>query len=78
MKKTCFVISAPRNGTNMLCSILHNNGIYDITSPINLEVDEIYNLASPTSPIQYQIDPIQTFKTNVIGSLNLLELAKKK
>lgn len=48
---------------------------HDITEPINLEVDEIFNLACPASPPQYQADPIHTIKTNVIGSLNLLELA---
>jgi UDP-glucuronate decarboxylase len=48
---------------------------HDVINPINLKVDEIYNLASPASPQHYQLDPIQTLKTNVIGSLNLLELA---
>ncbi len=54
--------------------------LQDITKAIHLdgEVDEIYNLACPASPIQYQKDPIQTFDTNVIGSKNLLELAKQQ
>lgn len=50
---------------------------HDIINPIDVEVDEIYNLACPASPIHYQKDPIQTFKSSVLGVLNLLELAKK-
>ena len=49
----------------------------DVTLPINIEVDEIYNLACPASPIQYQIEPINTTKTSIIGMINMLELAKK-
>jgi UDP-glucuronate decarboxylase len=49
----------------------------NVCDPIDLEVDEIYNLASPASPIHYQKSPITTFKTNVLGSMNLLELANK-
>ncbi len=48
---------------------------HDIVDPLYLPVDDIYNLACPASPPHYQADPIQTMKTNVIGSLNLLELA---
>jgi UDP-glucuronate decarboxylase len=51
--------------------------MHDITAPYFAEVDEIYNLACPASPIRYQSDPVQTTKTNVHGSLNMLELAKK-
>lgn len=50
---------------------------HDVTFPIYLEVDEIYNLACPASPIHYQHDPVQTTKTNVHGSINLLGLAKR-
>jgi len=50
---------------------------HDISFPLDLEVDEIYNLACPASPIHYQRDPIQTTKTCVIGSLNMLNLAKR-
>lgn len=50
---------------------------HDICEPINLQVDEIYNLACPASPPAYQKDPIKTLKTNVIGMLNMLELAHK-
>jgi UDP-glucuronate decarboxylase len=50
---------------------------HDIIDPIDLAVDEIYNLACPASPPHYQADPVHTMKTNVIGSLNLLELAAR-
>jgi UDP-glucuronate decarboxylase len=50
---------------------------HDITFPLYVEVDEIYNLACPASPIHYQKDPIQTTKTSVIGAINMLGLAKR-
>ena len=50
---------------------------HDITFPLYLEVDAIYNLASPASPIHYQRHPVQTIKTSVIGSVNMLGLAKR-
>jgi UDP-glucuronate decarboxylase len=50
---------------------------HDITFPLYLEVDEIYNLACPASPIHYQFDPVQTTKTAVHGSINMLGLAKR-
>ena len=50
---------------------------HDITFPLYLEVDEIYNLACPASPIHYQRDPVQTLKVSVLGSINLLGLAKR-
>ena len=50
---------------------------HDINFPLYVEVDEIYNLACPASPIHYQHDPIQTTKTSVIGSINMLGLAKR-
>ena len=50
---------------------------HDITFPLFIEVDEIYNLACPASPIHYQRDPVQTIKTSVHGSINLLGLAKR-
>lgn len=49
----------------------------DVTTPFDIEINEIYNLACPASPIHYQKNPIQTFKTSVFGIYNLLELAKK-
>ena len=50
---------------------------HDITFPLYVEVDEIYNLACPASPIHYQHDPVQTTKTSVIGAINVLGLAKR-
>ena len=50
---------------------------HDITFPLYVEVDEIYNLACPASPIYYQRDPIQTTKTSVLGAINMLGLAKR-
>ncbi|MBQ7585262.1 MAG: SDR family oxidoreductase [Desulfovibrionaceae bacterium] len=50
---------------------------HDITLPLYVEVDEIYNLACPASPIHYQSDPVQTTKTCVLGSINMLGLAKR-
>lgn len=49
----------------------------DITFPLYVEVDEIYNLACPASPIHYQFDPVQTTKTSVVGAINMLGLAKR-
>ncbi|MEE9591448.1 MAG: UDP-glucuronic acid decarboxylase family protein, partial [Thermodesulfobacteriota bacterium] len=50
---------------------------HDITQPILLEVDQIYNLACPASPIHYQYNPVKTIKTNIMGALNMLGLAKR-
>jgi len=50
---------------------------HDITFPLYLEIDQIYNLACPASPIHYQFDPVQTIKTSVHGSINMLGLAKR-
>ena len=50
---------------------------HDVTEPILLEVDQIYNLACPASPIHYQYNPIKTVKTNVMGTINMLGLAKR-
>ena len=50
---------------------------HDITIPLHVEVDEIYNLACPASPIYYQFDPVQTTKTSVHGAINMLGLAKR-
>ena len=51
---------------------------HDVTTPIFVEADEIYNLACPASPIHYQYDPVRTTKANVHGSINLLGLAKRE
>ncbi|MCP5063715.1 MAG: SDR family oxidoreductase [Ignavibacteriae bacterium] len=50
---------------------------HDVTFPLYVEVDEIYNLACPASPIKYQFDPVQTTKTSVVGAINMLGLAKR-
>ena len=50
---------------------------HDVTEPIRLEVDQIYHLACPASPIHYQHNPVKTIKTNVMGTLNMLGLAKR-
>lgn len=50
---------------------------HDVTFPLFVEVDAIYNLASPASPVHYQVDPVQTIKTNVLGAINVLGLAKR-
>jgi UDP-glucuronate decarboxylase len=70
--------------TGAKANILHllNNPLFelmrhDVTFPLYLEVDEIYNLACPASPIHYQFDPVQTTKTSVHGAINMLGLAKR-
>jgi UDP-glucuronate decarboxylase len=50
---------------------------HDVTFPLYVEIDEIYNLACPASPIHYQFDPVQTTKTSVVGAINMLGLAKR-
>lgn len=50
---------------------------HDVTRPLYVEVDEIYNLACPASPVHYQHDPVQTTKTSVLGAINMLGLAKR-
>jgi len=69
-------------GTRENLSHLHGNPQFefmrhDITFPLFVEVDEIYNLACPASPIHYQHDPVQTTKTSVHGAINMLGLAKR-
>lgn len=49
----------------------------DVCSPCDIEVEEIYNLACPASPVHYQLDPVKTIRANVLGAINMLELAKK-
>lgn len=49
---------------------------HDVTMPFSIDVDEIYNLACPASPVQYQCNPVSTIRTSVIGAINMLELAK--
>jgi len=51
---------------------------HDVTFPLYVEIDEIYNLACPASPVHYQFDPVQTTKTSVHGAINMLGLAKRR
>jgi UDP-glucuronate decarboxylase len=51
--------------------------LHDVTAPLDIKVDEIYNLACPASPLHYQRDPVQTVKTAVLGAINMLDLAKR-
>src|SRR5918996_2888749 len=66
---------------NNITHLLHNSHFelmrHDVTFPLYVEVDEIYNLACPASPIHYQFDPVQTTKTSVHGAINMLGLAKR-
>ncbi|MGB5746398.1 MAG: UDP-glucuronic acid decarboxylase family protein [Desulfobacterales bacterium] len=80
----CDVVCADNFYTGTKRNIIHLLGNpyfelirHDITFPIYLEVDEIYNLACPASPVHYQNDPVQTTKVNVHGSINMLGLAKR-
>src|SRR3546814_14913128 len=51
---------------------------HDVTEPLQVDIDEIYNLACPASPVHYQRDPVHTVKTCVIGAVNMLALAKRR
>lgn len=84
LQNGCDVICADNFYTGSKKNIVHllNDPYFellrhDITFPLYLEVDEIYNLACPASPIHYQNDPVQTTKVNVHGSINMLGLAKR-
>jgi len=84
LKKGCDVLCVDNFYTGTKDNIVHLLGNpyfellrHDITFPLYVEVDEIYNLACPASPIHYQNDPVQTTKVNVHGSINMLGLAKR-
>jgi UDP-glucuronate decarboxylase len=66
---------------NNILHLLDNKNMellrHDVTFPLYVEVDEIFNLACPASPVHYQFDPVQTTKTSVIGAINMLGLAKR-
>ena len=72
-----FYTGSKRNIAQLLGNTYFELVRHDITFPLYLEVDEIYNLACPASPIHYQEDPVQTTKVNVHGSINMLGLAKR-
>jgi UDP-glucuronate decarboxylase len=84
LNKTCDVLCVDNFFTGTKRNIVHllENPYFellrhDITFPLYVEVDEIYNLACPAAPIHYQNDPVQTTKVNVHGSINMLGLAKR-
>jgi UDP-glucuronate decarboxylase len=84
LKEGCEVVCADNFYTGTKRNIIHllENPYFelirhDITFPLYLEVDEIFNLACPASPVHYQNDPVQTTKVNVHGSINMLGLAKR-
>jgi UDP-glucuronate decarboxylase len=72
-----FFTGSKQNVLHLLDSSRFDLIRHDVTFPLYLEVDEIYNLACPASPIQYQHDPVQTTKTSVHGAINMLGLAKR-
>ena len=71
-----FFSGSKQNISNLLPSPNFKLLVQDVSLPLSIEVDEIYNLACPASPRLYQRFPIETFKASILGSLNLLELAK--
>jgi UDP-glucuronate decarboxylase len=72
-----FFSGTRRNITHLLDNSNMELMRHDVTFPLYVEVDEIFNLACPASPIHYQLDPVQTTKTSVIGAINMLGLAKR-
>ena len=73
-----FYTGARRNVAHLLDNSNFELLRHDVTFPLFVEVDEIYNLACPASPIHYQYDPVQTTKTSVHGAINMLGLAKRR
>lgn len=72
-----FYTGAKRNVAHLLSNPYFELIRHDVTFPLYVEVDEIYNLACPASPVHYQFDPVQTLKTSVHGAINMLGLAKR-
>jgi UDP-glucuronate decarboxylase len=72
-----FYTGARRNVEHLLGNPNFELMRHDVTLPLHVEVDQIYNLASPASPVHYQHDPVQTTKTNVLGAIHMLELAQR-
>jgi UDP-glucuronate decarboxylase len=84
LEQGCEVLAVDNFFTGVRSNIAHllgNPGFellrHDVTMPLSVEVDEIYNLACPASPIHYQVDPVQTTKTSVLGAINMLGLATR-
>jgi len=72
-----FYTGTRRNVEHLLSDARFELMRHDVTFPLYVEVDEIYNLACPASPVHYQFDPVQTTKTSVHGAINMLGLAKR-
>ena len=72
-----FFTSRRQNIMHLLGNPMFELMRHDITWPLYVEVDQIYNLACPASPVHYQFDPVQTTKTNVHGAINMLGLTKR-
>jgi len=72
-----FYTGSRQNVTHLLANPNFELLRHDVTIPLHVETDQIYNLACPASPFYYQKDPVQTIKTNVHGSINMLGLAKR-
>ena len=73
-----FYTGSRRNVAHLLADSNFELMRHDVTFPLFVEIDEIYNLACPASPIHYQFDPVQTTKTSVHGAINMLGLAKRR
>jgi UDP-glucuronate decarboxylase len=73
-----FSTGARRNVEHLLGHPRFELMSHDVTAPLHVEVDRIYNLACPASPVQYQRDPVQTTKTCVLGALHMLDLAQRE
>lgn len=72
-----YFTGSKRNVLHLLSNPFFELIRHDITEPLDIEVDEIYNLACPASPVHYQYDPIKTINTSVVGAVNMLELANR-
>lgn len=72
-----FFTGSKQNIAHLVCNPYFEIIRHDVTFPLYIEVDKIYNLACPASPVHYQHDPVQTTKTNVHGAINMLGLAKR-
>jgi UDP-glucuronate decarboxylase len=72
-----FYTGSLENLDHLLSNLSFKSIRHDVTEPIDLEIDGIFNLASPASPVHYQRNPIETLKTNVLGAMNVLNLAKQ-
>lgn len=71
-----FQTSSKENIKNLLANPKFTFILHDVTVPLEIKVDQIYNLACPASPIHYQLEPVKTVKASVLGAINMLELAK--